>query len=62
MGANGKPIPAWGLHRRTVCFAGHNFEFDFLLAAVATPVLDMDAFKNPSQAAGPARGLGPHIH
>jgi hypothetical protein len=34
-------IPAWGL-RRTVCFSGHNFEFDFLLAAVATPILGMD--------------------
>jgi hypothetical protein len=29
VGANGKPIPAWGVRRRTVCFAGHNFEFDF---------------------------------
>jgi hypothetical protein len=42
VGANGKQIPAWGLRRRTVCFSGHNFEFDFLLAAVATPILVMD--------------------
>jgi hypothetical protein len=42
VGANGKQLPAWGLRRRTVCFSGHNFEFDFLLAAVATPVLVMD--------------------
>jgi hypothetical protein len=42
VGANGKPIPAWGLCHRTVCFAGHNFEFEFLLAAVATPILGMD--------------------
>jgi hypothetical protein len=42
LGANSKPIPAWGLHRRSACFAGHNFEFDFLLAAVATPILGMD--------------------
>ena len=42
VGANGKPIPTWGLRRRTVCFASHNFEFDFLLAAVATPILGMD--------------------
>jgi hypothetical protein len=42
VGANGKPIPAWGLCRRTVCFTGHNFEFDFLQAAVATPILGMD--------------------
>jgi hypothetical protein len=41
-GLNGKQIPAWGLRRRTVCFSGHNFEFDFLLAAVATPILGMD--------------------
>jgi hypothetical protein len=42
VGANGKPIPAWGLRCRTVCFPGHNFEFDFLLAADATPILGMD--------------------
>jgi hypothetical protein len=42
VGATGKPIPAWGLRRRTVCFASHNFEFDFLLVAVATPILGMD--------------------
>jgi hypothetical protein len=42
VGANGKPIPAWGLHHRTVCFASHNFEFDFLLAAFATPIQGMD--------------------
>jgi hypothetical protein len=42
VGANGKQIPAWGLRRRTVCFSGHNFEFDFLLVAVATPILGMD--------------------
>jgi hypothetical protein len=42
VGANGKPIPAWGLHHRTVCFASHNFELDFLLAAFATPIQGMD--------------------
>jgi hypothetical protein len=42
VGANRKQIPAWGFHRRTVCFSGQNFEFDFLLAAVATPLLGMD--------------------
>ncbi len=40
VGANGKRIPNWGL-RRTVYFSGHNFVFDFLLAAVATPILVM---------------------
>jgi hypothetical protein len=41
VGANGKPIAAWGFRRRTVCFSGL-FDFDFLLAAVATPLLGMD--------------------
>jgi hypothetical protein len=40
--ANGKRIPAWGLRRCTICFSGHNFEFDFLLVAVVTPILVMD--------------------
>ncbi len=59
---------AWDLRRRTVCFDGNNFEFDFLLAAVATPILGMDFLakfelsKFPSQTAGPARGLGSHLH
>jgi hypothetical protein len=42
VGANGKQIPAWGFRRRTVCFSGQNFEFDFLLAVVATPLLAME--------------------
>jgi hypothetical protein len=42
VGANGKPIPTWGFRRRTICFSGQNFEIDFLLAAVATPLLGMD--------------------
>jgi hypothetical protein len=42
VGANGKQIPAWGFCHRTVCFSGQNFKFDFLLAAVATPLLGMD--------------------
>jgi hypothetical protein len=42
VGANGKQIPAWGFRYRTVCFSGQNFEFDFLLAAIATPLLGMD--------------------
>jgi hypothetical protein len=29
VGANGKQIPAWGFRCRTICFSGHNFEFDF---------------------------------
>jgi hypothetical protein len=42
VGANSKPIPAWGRRRHTVCFACYNFEFDFFLAAVATPIIGMD--------------------
>jgi hypothetical protein len=42
VGANGKLIPAWGRCPQTVCFAGHNFEIDFFLAAVATPNIGMD--------------------
>ena len=42
VGANGKLIPAWGHHRQTACFASHNFEFDFFLAAVAIPIIGMD--------------------
>jgi hypothetical protein len=42
VGANGKQIPAWGFRRHTVCFSGQIFDFDFLLAAVATPILGMD--------------------
>jgi hypothetical protein len=55
VGANGKPILAWGLCRRTVCFAGHNFEFEFLLFTLIL------ALNNPSQTSSPTRGLGPHI-
>jgi hypothetical protein len=40
VGANGKLVPAWGRRRRqTVSFAGHDFEFDFFLAAVTTPII-----------------------
>ncbi len=42
MGANGKLVPAWGRRRQTASFAGHDFEFDFFLAAVATPIIGMD--------------------
>jgi hypothetical protein len=42
MGANGKLVPAWGHRHQTVSFAGHDFEFDFFLAAVATPIIGMD--------------------
>ncbi len=42
MGANDKQIPAWGFRHRIVCFSSQNFEFDFLLAAVATLILCMD--------------------
>jgi hypothetical protein len=67
VGANGKSIPAWGFCHRTIFFSGQNLEFDFLLAAIATPLLGMDffskvwSFNYPLKTAGPARGLGPHL-
>ena len=44
MGANGDVVPVWGRRRRrqAVTFANQDFEFDFFLAAVATPIIGMD--------------------
>ncbi len=42
MGANGKIVPVWGRRRQIVSFAGQDFEFDFFLAAVASPIIGMD--------------------
>ncbi len=42
MGANGDVVPVWGRRRQTVTFANQDFEFDFFLAAVATPIIGMD--------------------
>jgi hypothetical protein len=43
VGANGDIVPVWGRRRRQiVTFAGQDFEFDFFLAAVATPIIGMD--------------------
>ncbi len=42
MGANGKIVPVWGRRRQIVSFADQDFEFDFFLAAVATPIIGMD--------------------
>ncbi len=42
MGANGNIVPVWGRRRQIVSFADHDFEFDFFLAAVATPIIGMD--------------------
>jgi hypothetical protein len=42
VGANGKLAPTWGRRPQIVYFAGHDFEFDFFLAAVATPIIGMD--------------------
>jgi hypothetical protein len=42
VGANGKLVPAWGCRRQIVSLASHDFEFDFFLAAVATPIIRMD--------------------
>jgi hypothetical protein len=42
VGANGKVVPVWGRRCQIVSFVGHDFEFDFFLAAVATPIIGMD--------------------
>ncbi len=42
MGTNGDVVPVWGRRRQTVTFNSQNFEFDFFLAVVATPIIGMD--------------------
>jgi hypothetical protein len=42
VGANGKIVPVWGRRRQVFSFAGHDLEFDFYLAAFATPIIGMD--------------------
>jgi hypothetical protein len=42
VGANGNIVPVWGRRRQIVSFDGQDFEFDFFLAAVATPIIGMD--------------------
>jgi hypothetical protein len=42
VGANVNTVPVWGRRRQIVSFAGHDFEFNFFLAAVATPIIGMD--------------------
>ena len=42
IGANGAAIPAWGFKKFNVTFGGKDFSFNFLQAAVATPILGMD--------------------
>jgi hypothetical protein len=42
VGANGDIVPVWGRHRQIVTFASQDLEFDFFLAAVATPIIGMD--------------------
>jgi hypothetical protein len=42
VGANGDVVPVWGRRRQIVTFANQDFEFDFFLAAVATPIIGMD--------------------
>jgi hypothetical protein len=41
VGANGNIVPVWG-RRQIVTFANQDFEFDFFIAAVATPIIGMD--------------------
>jgi hypothetical protein len=41
-GADGQPIPSWGLIKQTVQFQGKLFTSTFLQAAVASPILGID--------------------
>ena len=45
LGVDGSPIAAWGFRKTRVQFGQHKFEFNFLLAAVATPILGFDFLK-----------------
>jgi hypothetical protein len=42
----GRTANLWGFCHFEVCFSGQNFQFNFLLAAVATPLLGMDFVHN----------------
>jgi len=42
VGADGKDIPAWGHRNLKLRFGGREYEFQFLLAAVSTPILGVD--------------------
>jgi hypothetical protein len=41
-GPDNKPIRSWGNKVITVCFGGRNFACEFVLAAVARPILGVD--------------------
>jgi Reverse transcriptase (RNA-dependent DNA polymerase) len=45
LAANGNSIPAWGYVRRQVCFGGHAFTFNFVLAHVSYPIVGLDFLK-----------------
>jgi hypothetical protein len=42
VGANRNIVPVWGCRCQIVTFASQDFEFDFFLTAVATPIIGMD--------------------
>jgi len=42
VGADGKPISAWGTAKKTLTFGLRNFFCSFILAAVARPILGID--------------------
>jgi hypothetical protein len=44
-GANGKPIPTWGLISKVLQFQGYSFKHSFLQATVAGPILGIDFLK-----------------
>jgi hypothetical protein len=42
VGADGRPIASWGTRRLRLQFGQQHYEFDFLLAVVAKPILGND--------------------
>jgi cleavage and polyadenylation specificity factor subunit 1 len=40
--ADGRPIPAWGNKQLTLQFGQRKFQFSFILAGVATPIIGLD--------------------
>jgi len=54
--ANGQPIKCWGHRRLAPVFGGQHFAWDFLLAAVAYPIIGADFLKHYGLAVDPASG------
>ncbi len=44
--ADGRPISSWGRCKLQLCFSGHVFKHDFLLANVAVPIIGLDFLRD----------------